>query len=427
MSRKTIFSLEEDDVSVSDSPELEDAETAAEIAEDTAEVQETAGDIGSTDEAIGEAVNESEELDNVAEVLQEGVDSGEGVTEETAAIAEVAVEGVCRRLGLTRRAQYRKLISREDFTSKHTRLVQTKIALEEVKGRVAQAWEQFKAFLARMWEAIVEFFTSIKTKLEKIKDALKALSLDGKEYTSEKITEKKVISAFSGLKSIDGSTVPDFLEGLHGIIEGLTPSSTAIAEVAQKVADLTKDYSAEKAPQLSAEVNQVTEKVFKNLANAGKSTVMKLIQIEKFGPLPGNKALTKSAVGPFTVINFMGTFNSEVPKEAAPLDADSAASVKDRAFTLAAIALSYAEKTKNIKDNANAFNKAIDEMKRSTDASAEDNKARNVQYSNAKRALLNLSKINGALYSKMPNLAYIAAVASYSYIQSSFGSASEAE
>ena len=65
-----------------------------------------------------EAVAATAAIDEQAQVLEQGVESGEGVAPETAVAVECAVNAYAKRLGVKRQGTF----SRENFGSKNGRL-----------------------------------------------------------------------------------------------------------------------------------------------------------------------------------------------------------------------------------------------------------------------------------------------------------------
>lgn len=167
--KKFLFALEDETTVVE--PEVTPEADNLEIVENEAEVAEATTALEDHLEVLDESVDDIEEMQQVGDVLERTVESGEGATEETAELAEVAIERICSRLNL----RGKSFVSLESFGSKNTRLSATKIAVEDIGEKISAAWKAVKAFFARVYEKIKEFFAKIWQSLVSFKDKAKDL------------------------------------------------------------------------------------------------------------------------------------------------------------------------------------------------------------------------------------------------------------
>ena len=77
------------------------ADQAAVVAEDRVDVVDQAADIIKNTGEVTEAVADVEELQEIGEVAEAAVESGEGLSEQAAEIATVAIERIHQRLGFS--------------------------------------------------------------------------------------------------------------------------------------------------------------------------------------------------------------------------------------------------------------------------------------------------------------------------------------
>ena len=139
--------------------ENEAAEVAVTVADDSAEVQAAGDDVGTSVTEIEDAVQAGDELESVGEVAADAVESGEGLTEESAELVEIAVESILNRIGV--RDTGRIVPATESFGNSNTRLAQTKVVLEGITDWVKKIWNAIKAGAARLLDKIKLFFISL--------------------------------------------------------------------------------------------------------------------------------------------------------------------------------------------------------------------------------------------------------------------------
>lgn len=128
------------------------ANTAAEVAEDSAVIDARMAD-------AQDAIVATDELIEVADGAQASVESGEGMSEETAEMASIAIESIRNRLGFDTSA--RLVPARESFGNVNTRMSSTKFVTETVGETLKKIWLNIKNFAIRVWEQIKLFFAKI--------------------------------------------------------------------------------------------------------------------------------------------------------------------------------------------------------------------------------------------------------------------------
>lgn len=202
MAKGLFFALEDADVVVE--PEITELvpETTAEVEEAAGEVAEQTGEIAELEQTAEVAEADAGTLGDIQEVLQESVESGEGVDEKAAEIAEIAVEAIRARLGMPAK---RTLPALESFGSKNSRLTATKVALESVGDTIKKIWEGIKRVAAMIWEKVKAFFIGLvknRNMLVKHLEAQKAQL--AKISSAAKPAEKELTGGFVGALSAGG-------------------------------------------------------------------------------------------------------------------------------------------------------------------------------------------------------------------------------
>ena len=166
--RKGIMSLEGLEEPV-DLPEVTEAEIEIDVAKNDAEAAEIENDADRIEEteSIGEAV------DTMTEQVEAAVESGEGMSEETARAVDTALEHFKARLGYSKEI----LPSMESFKSADSRLAQTKVALENLKvlqaglnKNLAISQEGLGARLKNVIERLATSDKKILSKVQTMKD-----------------------------------------------------------------------------------------------------------------------------------------------------------------------------------------------------------------------------------------------------------------
>lgn len=147
-------------------PEVELAATA-----DAAVIADSANEIAQDTAAMEEAIAATVAIDQQAQILEEGVQSGEGVPETTAQAIDVAVEAYAIRLGIKRHGKF----SRENFGSKQGRVAATSLALENIGDTLKQLFERIKAIALRIWDKIKTFVMNLFKSTDSMSKHLEAL------------------------------------------------------------------------------------------------------------------------------------------------------------------------------------------------------------------------------------------------------------
>lgn len=157
------------------SPELEVEQSAIEVIPDTEseteqgsnEIIEAQQDINDMATAAEEAVEDTNTLQEIQEAMADGVKDEEEPSQAAAEIAEVAIEAICLRLGI--RSNNKIIPAIESFNSKTTHHAATRVAIENIGELLKKAWEKIVQFFITLKNKIVDFFKSIFSSVEEVK------------------------------------------------------------------------------------------------------------------------------------------------------------------------------------------------------------------------------------------------------------------
>ena len=176
--KRGIMALEDnEETSTPEEQARVDAELATNVAENGAEAEGITNDA----DRIAEAQSIGEAVDTMTDTTEAAVESGEGLSEETAQTVEAAMEHFRTRLGYSKKV----VPSLEGFKDKTTRLEQSKLALENLKALQAGLDKNLsiaqEGFFARVKNAFERWSTSDYEILKKIEAFKSAAAGEEKE------------------------------------------------------------------------------------------------------------------------------------------------------------------------------------------------------------------------------------------------------
>lgn len=177
----------EDDLEI-ESTSGETDEAMVEVAENMSEVEDSAAEVEEMNDAIDSTITDGETLEKIQGVMEESVESGEGLDETSAEIAEIAIESICARLGIEQRV----MPAMESFGSSNSRVVATKIALETISEVAERVWKAVKEAFKKVWDYIVEFYKKYATGLGIAKRANDQLMKDAKSFGKTKKEKESI-------------------------------------------------------------------------------------------------------------------------------------------------------------------------------------------------------------------------------------------
>ena len=261
------------------------ADQAVVVGEDRAEVAEQAGDINTDIGDIEQASADVEELQEIGEVAEASVESGEGLSEQAAEVATIAIERIHNRLGF--RGQQRIVPAVESFGQANSRLASTKLVVESISETIKSVWEAIKAMAKRIWEKIVQFFNkifgsakSLRDHIENLKKRAQAISSDAK--MKEKELTGGLVKKISIKKKADLDTYSTIISNSLNLAKAANAVSAVSAGIASDVSSMTA----------SLQSSGVTEANVKAFASAMESSFDKVKSV-----VAGIATIAKTGVG----------------------------------------------------------------------------------------------------------------------------------
>lgn len=174
MARPNVFAqiaLENDDVVL---PEGEDAlDVVIEAPVDEAEIANVTGELEEFEDAIETSETAVDQLEEVAEFIEEKQEAG-GMTEGEAQAITIATESIMSRF---QGAITLKMPGLEGYKATNGRLTQSGYALESVQDKIVDVWRAIKAFVKKWIASAQNWFSahfSAAGRLEKAGKALEA-------------------------------------------------------------------------------------------------------------------------------------------------------------------------------------------------------------------------------------------------------------
>lgn len=165
---------------------MEDMDTDDVVESNDVDISEVTDGAAELDD--GAAVTEDtlatvEPLEEIAETMDEAAE-GDGLSVEAAKIADIAIEALCGRLGF---AEPKCIYSLESFGSKSSRQAATRIAAEEVWGKVKDTYNNIVKWIKEQieklivfWKKLVTMGPMLKSNLQSTKKKIEALSKTAK-------------------------------------------------------------------------------------------------------------------------------------------------------------------------------------------------------------------------------------------------------
>lgn len=199
-------------------------EVVAEVAEGSAELSQDAGEVGDLVAQVEDAGLADQELQQVADTMQQSIDEGVGLDTGAAQMAEIATESIMNRLGLKGQ---RVIPATEAFGSSNSRVAATRIAMESVMDRIKSIWKGILDFLKMIWTKITDFFSKFFANAEKLEKAAETLKgkvgeYKGKKASSDEFDDAGIAKAFAaGAGKNDAKACIEILKRQESMLQGV--------------------------------------------------------------------------------------------------------------------------------------------------------------------------------------------------------------
>ena len=412
-------------------------EVQLEVEQGSGQLVQDAGEIEQATAAMEEAVAATAAIDEQAQVLEAGVDSGEGVAPETAIAVECAVNAYAKRLGIKRQGTF----SRENFGSKNGRLAATKLSLENIGDTLKQLAERIKAIALRIWDKIKTFVLnlfkstdSMSKHLEALKD--RAMKLDDTLKADGDLENESIAKAVSVKKQASLDTAKVILANSTKLLtlnDELTHQVTTDAENIKAFVSKSEVTEAEFAATMNEMTRVITGRINSTLAaitgEGGFSSAAKTDKKSKvsyYGPFAGCRVIAlkdeTSAVGGESVRTYsigMTVNDSIAAKKAKTLN-------KSECVELISEAITLLDKLEAHKKAENKLAKLNETVKSGSDVAikeigkmSDDNSSKGRLFRQVSRELSGINNTVSALGVSIPNAVYAAIKASADYASAS--------
>lgn len=283
--------------------DTEAAAIEATVADESAEINNGADDIGVSVAEIEDAVQGGEELEAVGEIAADAVESGEGLSEDAAAVASIAIESIRSRLGF--RAETTLVPATESFGATSTRLVSTRLVVEGIGDTLKKIWAAIKAAVNRVWDRIKSFVAKLFNSTAMLSKHIEGLRARARNLPSNaKMKEKKISSNLA-------SQLNDGRQANAASTKTIVNNTLELVGVCEEMSSAQKNLSTAAQALASGEINQASVKRFLDTQNSSAQSIVsamgKLNVAPSLAGLASNKG-PKDAKGSKTVTKAYGPF-----------------------------------------------------------------------------------------------------------------------
>ena len=428
--------------------ETKAAELAVSVADESSEVQSEGEEIGVTVSQVEDAVQAGEELEDIAEVAAETVEEGEGMDEAAAEMASIAIESIRNRLGI--RAQTRLVPATESFGNTNTRVVSTKLVVEEIGETLKRIWAAIKAAALRLRDKLVQFLAKLFNAnamlikhIEGLKERIRKLpsNLTPKE---DVIKSGSIAAAITVDGKADAKTYGEIVAASRKLLDvtnGVMTEAQKMALGAQSIAGGLAQGSAYE--QIVTSMENTTRRVQSQMGALPKGKFSsdevkgfdkKDVEVEVFGPFVGRSAIVLEVTKKDALEIFSVSVKGGVGKAA-----DSVAALKPTEMTdVLGQALDLAkevDKAKKIQDSVKASSesmaKAAEGVIKNVDRALGKENEENAETKKAmavlKQMVSSSMRATEGLTARVPSLVFSAAKAGADYVSASLRNMGEAK
>ena len=428
--------------------ETKAAELAVSVADESSEVQSEGEEIGVTVSQVEDAVQAGEELEDIAEVAAETVEEGEGMDEAAAEMASIAIESIRNRLGI--RAQTRLVPATESFGNTNTRVVSTKLVVEEIGETLKRIWAAIKAAALRLRDKLVQFLAKLFNAnamlikhIEGLKERIRKLpsNLTPKE---DVIKSGSIAAAITVDGKADAKTYGEIVAASRKLLDvtnGVMTEAQKMALGAQSIAGGLAQGSAYE--QIVTSMENTTRRVQSQMGALPKGKFSsdevkgfdkKDVEVEVFGPFVGRSAIVLEVTKKDALEIFSVSVKGGVGKAA-----DSVAALKSAEMSeVLAQALDLAkevDKAKKIQDSVKASSesmaKAAEGVIKNVDRALGKENEENAETKKAmavlKQMVSSSMRATEGLTARVPSLVFSAAKAGADYVSASLRNMGEAK
>lgn len=221
----------------------DEVETRLGADEAVEEVTEAESEVGEMTDAVDDTAADIDTLEDIHDTMEATVESGEGMSEDAAEVAEVAIEAIAARMGIKREGRF--MPATESFQSTNSRLMATKIAMEETQSLMSKGWEAILKAIAWIKEKINLFFANLFKNVDRLDAHIKTVR-SRVDAVKGDVKKEEVLKKEGLAKALGTDNKADF-DTAHAKVE----AALEMLSQGEAISKALKAYSQKDATKLS--------------------------------------------------------------------------------------------------------------------------------------------------------------------------------
>lgn len=241
--------------------EVDEVEMMSEVSDSV----DTAETINTDVERLDAAENDVGEIEQQVEVMDEAIESGDGLSEDAAKAVEISIERACNRLRMKR--PYSTRISKEAFSAPSSRLAATRIAREETERNVVlRVYDGIKKYIQDLIARVKAWFTEkfeINNRLIRAAEEMKKKASEAKGGKDAAFDSKEARN-FTTENKLSMGKVEEVLKAHIALTDAFANAATAVTASMGGIKGIAEKIKPENTPsreELVTELNGEMEKV----------------------------------------------------------------------------------------------------------------------------------------------------------------------
>ena len=224
-------------------------------AKNMAEVQENLNMIETASDTMNTIIEDSHLTENIAEIVEDAAEAGEGVSETAVTLIQEAVESIYRRHGMPKR-YYPKIPSLEAYGGNRIKAAkairhQLKVSIEDgFIDTIKSIWEKICNFFSELWGKLTGNSSSNEDKANELQKRIKKLMDDKKEIPAKYISEEEGEISKDEWVSTFKKMATDLSKGTSELTKGLDGAIKETAKLLSSKDDTIKDFNRKKGESL---------------------------------------------------------------------------------------------------------------------------------------------------------------------------------
>ena len=273
-------------------------------AKNMAEVQENLNMIETASDTMNTVIEDSHLTENIAEIVEDAAEAGEGVSETAVTLIQEAVESIYRRHGMPKR-YYPKIPSLEAYGGNRIKTAkaihrQLKVSIEDgFIDTIKSIWEKICNFFSELWDKITGNSSSNEDKANELQKRIKKLMDDKKEIPAKYIDDKEGKIPKDQWVSMVKQSGQNLSKGTSAVTELMDQGIKETVEMLSSKESATQNYDSEKEvtwDSVERTLNETEDKIFIEafkpiIQNVAKDKVDDIFKDDKV-----NKDLLKTVI-----------------------------------------------------------------------------------------------------------------------------------